>query len=60
MNDFSPEALIEAMAPLNGLTIAPEWKPQIALHLAIAAAHAAKVLALSLPDEEEPAPVFAP
>jgi hypothetical protein len=55
---FDPEALIDAMAPLLGLTLTPESRAQTALHLRIAAQQAEKLFTVSLDDAEEPAPVF--
>ncbi len=55
---FDPEALIEAIAPLLGLTLTPESRAQTALHLKIAAEHARKLLSAPLDDADEPAPVF--
>ncbi|HEX9167512.1 MAG TPA: DUF4089 domain-containing protein [Roseiarcus sp.] len=57
---FDPEALIDAMAPLLGLTLTPESRAQATVHLRIAAEHAAKLLSISLDDQEEPAPAFTP
>jgi Protein of unknown function (DUF4089) len=55
---FDPEALIEVMAPLLGLMLTPDSRAQIIVHLRIAAQQAERLFALSLDDEEEPAPVF--
>ncbi len=55
---FDPEALIDAMAPLLGLTLTPESRAQTALHLRIAEQQAEKLLSMALDDAEEPAPVF--
>ncbi len=57
---FDPNALAEAMAPLLKLTLTPESLGPVKLHLEIAAAFAAKLDALALDDEAEPAPVFQP
>jgi Protein of unknown function (DUF4089) len=57
---FDPEALVDAMAPLLGLTLTAESRAQAIVHLRIAAEHAEKLLSVSLDDEEEPAPVFTP
>ncbi len=57
---FDPEAVIDAMAPLLGLAIAPEYRPGIATNLAVTAALAALVLEFPLDDHAEPAPVFHP
>jgi Protein of unknown function (DUF4089) len=53
-----PEALIDAMSPLLGLTLTPESRAQTALHLRIAAQQAEKLFSIGLDDAEEPAPVF--
>jgi Protein of unknown function (DUF4089) len=55
---FDPEALIDTMIVLLGLTLTPESRAQTALHLGIAAEHAHKLLSVPLDDAEEPAPVF--
>ena len=57
---FDPEALVDAMAPLLGLTLTPESRAQTILHLRIAAQQAEKLLSVPLDDQEEPAPVFTP
>jgi len=57
---FDPEALADGMAPLLGLTQTPESRAQTIVHLRIAAEQARKLLAVSVGDHEEPAPVFAP
>ena len=55
---FDPEAVVDAMAPLLGLTLTPESRAQTIAHLRIAAEHAQKLLSVPLADQEEPAPVF--
>ncbi|HTZ67287.1 MAG TPA: DUF4089 domain-containing protein [Roseiarcus sp.] len=55
---FDLEALIDAMAPLLGLTLTPESRTQTIVHLRIAAQQAEKLFAVELDDAEEPAPVF--
>jgi hypothetical protein len=57
---FDTEALVDAMAPLLGLTLTPESRAETIVHLRIAAEHAAKLLAISLDDREEPTPAFTP
>ena len=57
-NAFDPEAAVDAMAPLLGLTLTPESRAQTIVHLRIAAEHAQKLLSVPLADQEEPAPVF--
>jgi 1-carboxybiuret hydrolase subunit AtzG-like len=58
-NAFDPEAVVDAMAPLLGLTLTPESRAQTVVHLRIAAEQAEKLLSVPLDDQEEPAPVFA-
>ena len=55
---FDPEAVVDAMAPLLGLTLTPESRAQTIVHLRIAAEQAEKLLSVPLDDHEEPAPVF--
>jgi hypothetical protein len=55
---FDPEALIDAMTPLLGLTLTPESRAQTALHLRIAAQQAEKLFSIAVDDAEDPAPVF--
>lgn len=57
---FDPDAVIDAMAPLMGLAIAPDYRDGVAGNLRIAAAMAALVLADPPGDHAEPAPVFTP
>jgi hypothetical protein len=55
---FDPEAMVDAMAPLLGLTLTPESRAQTLVHLRIAVEQAEKLLSVPLDDEQEPAPVF--
>ena len=57
---FDPEAVIDALAPLLGLTVPAEARAAVATNLRIAAAMAALVLERPLGDDAEPAPVFTP
>ncbi|WP_237477793.1 AtzG-like protein [Lichenibacterium dinghuense] len=57
---FDPEAVIDAMAPLLGLAVAPEHRAGIAANLRALAAMAALVLDPPVGDHAEPAPVFTP
>ena len=59
-NPFDAEALVDAMAPLLGLTLTPKSRAETIVHLRIAAEQAEKLLSVSLDDREEPAPVFTP
>ncbi len=55
---FDPEALVDAMVPLLGLTLTPESRAEAILHLRVAAQQAELLLSAQLEDGEEPAPVF--
>jgi hypothetical protein len=55
---FDPEAVVDAVAPLLGLTLTPESRAQTIVHLLIAAEQAERLLSVSLDDRQEPAPVF--
>jgi hypothetical protein len=55
---FDPEAVVDAMAPLLGLTLTPESRAQTIVHLRIAAEQAERLLSVLLDDQQEPAPVF--
>jgi hypothetical protein len=57
-NSFDPEAIVDALAPLLGLTLTPESRAQTIVHLRIAAEQAEKLLSVPLDDQQEPAPVF--
>jgi hypothetical protein len=57
-NTFDPEAAVDSMASLVGLTLQPESRTQTIVHLRIASEHAQKLLSVRLDDQEEPAPVF--
>ena len=57
-NTFDPEAVVDAMTPLLGLTLTPESRAQTLVHLRIAAEQAEKLLSVPLDDQQEPAPVF--
>lgn len=57
---FDPAAVAEAMAPLIGVELTPERRGAVLTHLTIAADLAAKLAAVPLDDEAEPAPVFTP
>ena len=57
-NAFDPEVVVDAMAPLLGLTLTPESRAQTIVHLRIAAEQAEKLLSVPLDDQQEPAPVF--
>ena len=55
---FEPEAVVDAMAPLLGLTLTPESRAQTIVHLRIAAEQAERLLSVPLDDLAESAPVF--
>ncbi len=55
---FDPDAVMDAMAPLLGLAIEPEYRAGIATNLRATAGFAAVLLDIPVPDEAEPAPVF--
>jgi len=57
---FDAEALISASLPLLGLTLSPESRAVVKLHLETAEAMSRLVREFALPDEAEPAPVFTP
>lgn len=59
-SDFDPEAVIDAMAPLLGLDIAPEYRSGIATNLRVTAGLATLVLEFPIDDHAEPAAVFRP
>lgn len=52
------DAWLDANAMLLGLTVAPEWRDAVRLHLSITRDHARRVMAFPLPDDAEPAPVY--
>jgi hypothetical protein len=58
LDDAGAEAIIDAMAPLLGLSIEPAWRDAVAANLKVVANSARLVLEFPLEDELEPAPVF--
>jgi hypothetical protein len=52
------DAFIASGTRLLGLTIRPEWREAIRLHLAISLDHARRIDEFALPDENDPAFVF--
>jgi hypothetical protein len=52
------DVFIAAGTRLIGVTIRPEWRDAIRLHLAISLEHARTVAEFPLPDETDPAGVF--
>ena len=59
MTDDDLDAFIASAAPILGLTIEPGWRDAIRANLAVTLRMAALVGAFPLPDEAEPASVFA-
>jgi hypothetical protein len=59
-DSFDPEAMMDAMLPLLGLTVTDESRAATIMHLRIAAEFARQLLSLSFDDQEEPASVFTP
>ena len=58
--EFNPEAVVDALAPLLGLTLTAESRAQTVLHLQIAAQQAELLFTADIGDQDEPAPVFRP
>jgi hypothetical protein len=58
-DDFDAVAVIDGLSPFLNLPIAAEYRNGVAIHLRAARAIAEGVLALELPDDAEPGPVFA-
>jgi hypothetical protein len=59
MDDAALDALIDAGTTALGISMKPEWRAAVRLHLTISLGHAATVLETKLPDHLDPAPVFA-
>lgn len=57
---FDADAMIDAVAPVMQLEIAPEHRPGVKLNLKTAAKMAALVEQVKLADNTEPAPVYRP
>ncbi len=53
------DAVIDALAPAIGMRIDPAWREAVRANLAVTLRMAAIVDEFALPDEAEPAPVFA-
>jgi hypothetical protein len=49
---------LDANAALLGITVAPEWRQSVRLHLRLTRDMAERVAEFPLPDEAEPAAVF--
>ena len=54
------DGLIDGAAAVLGLAIDPAHRPGVAANLALLSRHAAVALAVALPPEAEPAPLFRP
>ena len=54
------EAFIDATAAVLGLTIAPEWKANVAMFVDVARGMAARIEATGAATASEAAPVFTP
>ena len=52
------DAWIDAMEPVLGVSVPPEYRPGVRLNLSIAARFAEMIEDFPLPDETDPAPVF--
>ena len=52
------DAWLDANAALLGIPVAPEWRDSVLLHLRITREHAQRVMEFTLPDDDDPAPVF--
>jgi 1-carboxybiuret hydrolase subunit AtzG-like len=60
MNDVtSLDAYIDAGTALLGIPVRPEWRDTIRQHLAVTLELAGALLDFPLPDDADPAPVFA-
>ena len=55
---FDPEAVVDALAPLLGLTVADAYRPGVVTNLAVTMKLAALIMDFPLSDHDEPAPVF--
>jgi Protein of unknown function (DUF4089) len=60
LSDGLIDGVIDGAAAILGLHVLPEHRPGIAANLALLSRHAAIALAVPLPPEAEPAPVFRP
>jgi hypothetical protein len=52
------DAWLDANSVLLGITVAPEWRDTVLLHLRITRDMARTILNFPLPDEADPASVF--
>jgi hypothetical protein len=58
--DNDLDAMMDALAPLIGLTIEPAWRAPIAANLRVNATLAAQVMDFALSDHDDAAPVYQP
>jgi hypothetical protein len=58
MDEAALDTLIDAGTAMLGIEVKAQWRAAVRMHLAISLGHAAAVLAVELPDELDPAPVF--
>ncbi|BAQ48383.1 MULTISPECIES: DUF4089 domain-containing protein [Methylobacterium] len=58
IDDVSAGAIVDAMVPLAGIPMAPEWRGTVITAVQATAAAAALLLDFPLDDTVEPAPVF--
>lgn len=60
LTDEAAGAVVDAMVPLLGIPMDPEWRAAVVANVKATAAAARLVLDFPLDDEVEPAPVFRP
>jgi hypothetical protein len=60
LDDEKAARVMDAMAPMLGLTIDPAWRGGVIANLKVTSTLAALVLEFPLTDEDEPAAVFRP
>ena len=58
LTDDAAGAVVDALVPLVGIPMAPEWRDAVLANVKATAAAAALVLEAPLDDAVEPAPVF--
>ncbi len=58
LDDAALDAWIDAGTTALGITVKPEWREAVRLHLRISLGHAGALLDADLPDHLDPAPVF--
>ena len=59
-NDEAAGRVVDAMVPLLGIPMRPEWRAAVVANVRATAAAASLVLDFPLDDDVEPAPVFRP